>query len=174
MAERLWRPHELAAYATLPWESRGRLHAEREDPTRSPFQRDRDRIIHTTAFRRLEYKTQVFIHYEGDYFRTRLTHSIEVAQLARSVARALGLNDDLTEQRRILWHLPMRLLTDEHQRSNRRQRDHSGNGMSNPTQHSTTQRTRPRRRSAAELCGMDLCRHDEPRASASTAHHRSL
>jgi dGTPase len=76
---------------------RGRLHGEPESPTRSPWQRDRDRIIHSSAFRKLQYKTQVFVNHEGDFFRTRLTHSIEVAQIARSIARALGLDEDLTE-----------------------------------------------------------------------------
>jgi len=87
----------LAPYAAHPQESRGRLHKEAESPTRSPFQRDRDRIIHSTAFRRLEYKTQVFVNHEGDHYRTRLTHSLEVAQIARSVSRALALNEDLAE-----------------------------------------------------------------------------
>ncbi len=87
----------LAPYAVRAETSRGRLHPEPEAPTRSPWQRDRDRIIHSTAFRRLQYKTQVFVNHEGDFFRTRLTHSIEVAQIARSVARALGLDEDLTE-----------------------------------------------------------------------------
>src|SRR5579875_2586134 len=77
--------------------TRGRLHPERESPTRSPWQRDRDRIIHSTAFRRRQYKTQVFVNHEGDFFRTRLTHSLEVAQIARSVARELRLDEDLTE-----------------------------------------------------------------------------
>ncbi len=86
-----------APYATKPHRSRGRLHAEPESATRSAFQRDRDRIIHSTAFRRLMYKTQVFVHHEGDHYRTRLTHSLEVAQIARSVARELGLDEDLTE-----------------------------------------------------------------------------
>ncbi|MEO1222396.1 MAG: deoxyguanosinetriphosphate triphosphohydrolase [Pseudomonadota bacterium] len=86
-----------APYATDPANPRGRLYAEEESTFRSPFQRDRDRIIHASAFRRLKHKTQVFIEHEGDYFRTRLTHSIEVAQVARTMAAALGLNVELTE-----------------------------------------------------------------------------
>jgi len=86
-----------ASYATKASESRGRVHPEPESLRRSPFQRDRDRIIHATAFRRLKHKTQVFIAPEGDHFRTRLTHSIEVAQIARSLSRTLGLDEDLTE-----------------------------------------------------------------------------
>ena len=86
-----------APYATDPANPRGRLYAEEESTFRSPFQRDRDRIIHASAFRSLKHKTQVFIEHEGDYFRTRLTHSIEVAQVARTVAAALDLNVELTE-----------------------------------------------------------------------------
>ena len=87
----------LASFAMKSRASRGRQHAEPEDPTRTAYQRDRDRIIHTTAFRRLEYKTQVFVNHEGDYYRTRLTHTLEVAQIAVAIARALRLNQDLVE-----------------------------------------------------------------------------
>lgn len=86
-----------APWAADPWASRGRLIAEPVSPTRSEFQRDRDRIVHTTAFRRLKHKTQVFIAHEGDHYRTRLTHTIEVAQIARALARALKLDEDLAE-----------------------------------------------------------------------------
>ena len=89
--------HDLAPYACKPEESRGRLYPEPESATRTCFQRDRDRIIHTAAFRRLQYKTQVFVNHEGDYFRTRLTHSLEVSQITRSVCRSLHLNEDLGE-----------------------------------------------------------------------------
>ena len=88
---------EQASYASDPAQSRGRLFPASDSPTRSEFQRDRDRIIHSTAFRRLQYKTQVFLHHEGQHFRTRLTHTLEVSQMARSIARALRLNEDLAE-----------------------------------------------------------------------------
>lgn len=87
----------LADFACEPGQSRGRLHPEEESAHRSAFQRDRDRIIHSSAFRRLKHKTQVFVEHEGDYFRTRLTHSIEVGQVARTISGVLGLNSDLTE-----------------------------------------------------------------------------
>ena len=87
----------LAPYAVRLETARGRLHPEPEAPTRSPWQRDRDRIIHSSAFRKLQYKTQVFVNHEGDFFRTRLTHTIEVAQIARSIARELQVDEDLTE-----------------------------------------------------------------------------
>lgn len=87
----------MASYATRDENTRGREHPEKEHPLRSAYQRDRERIIHSTAFRRLEYKTQVFVNHEGDHYRTRLTHTIEVAQIARAIARILRLNEDLTE-----------------------------------------------------------------------------
>jgi dGTPase len=87
----------LAPYGLRSQSSKGRVYPDEEPQYRTAFQRDRDRILHTTAFRRLEYKTQVFINYEGDYYRTRLTHTLEVAQIGRTIARALGANEDLTE-----------------------------------------------------------------------------
>jgi dGTPase len=90
-------PAARAPFASNPQESRGRLHPEPEHEFRSAFARDRDRIIHSTAFRRLKHKTQVFVYHEGDHYRTRLTHSIEVAQIARAIARALALDEDLAE-----------------------------------------------------------------------------
>ena len=88
---------ELVTFAVLPNESKGRAYNEDQSNYRNEFQRDRDRIIHSSAFRRLEYKTQVFVNHEGDMFRTRLTHSIEVSQIGRTIARALNVNEDLTE-----------------------------------------------------------------------------
>src|SRR3970282_2912007 len=101
----------LAPYAVKSGESRGRRFPEQEDPFRSAFQRDRDRVIHSAAFRRLEYKTQVFVNHEGDHYRTRLTDSLEAAQIARTMARYLRLNEDLTEAVKLshdLGHTPLR------------------------------------------------------------------
>ncbi|HTC21161.1 MAG TPA: deoxyguanosinetriphosphate triphosphohydrolase [bacterium] len=88
---------EQASFSQLSKSSKGRQYPEPEHPYRTAFQRDRDRVIHSSAFRRLQYKTQVFVNHEGDYYRTRITHTMEVAQIARSIARSLGLNQDLTE-----------------------------------------------------------------------------
>ena len=90
-------PAVRAPYSATPATSRGRLYPEPESSTRTCYQRDRDRIIHSTAFRRLKHKTQVFVQHEGDYYRTRMTHSLEVAQIARSAARVLALDEDLAE-----------------------------------------------------------------------------
>ena len=87
----------LSSFASRPAESRGRLHKEGPSKTRGDFERDRDRIIHSSAFRRLKFKTQVFVYHEGDHYRTRLSHSIEVAQVARSLARLLKVDEDLAE-----------------------------------------------------------------------------
>jgi len=98
LAEYLERERrELAPCAVKAAETRGRRHAETEHPLRSPFERDRDRVIHCSAFRKLEYKTQVFVNHEGDYYRTRLTHTLEASQITRSLARFLRLNEDLAE-----------------------------------------------------------------------------
>lgn len=92
-----WEDDHLAPYAVKSSQTKGRIYPDTEDEYRTPYQRDHDRIIHTTAFRRLEYKTQVFVNYEGDHYRTRLTHSLEVAQIGKSLAQAMGANEDLTE-----------------------------------------------------------------------------
>ena len=120
-------PQGLAAWAQRSETTRGRRHPEAEHPYRSVYQRDRDRIIHSRAFRRLEYKTQVFVNHEGDHYRTRLTHTIEVNQIGRTVARALGLNEDLVESLALshdLGHTPFGHLGEEVLAA--RLRDHGG------------------------------------------------
>jgi dGTPase len=118
---------ELAPYAARSARTRGRVHPEPEHEYRTAYQRDRDRVVHSTAFRRLEYKTQVFLTHEGDFFRTRLTHTIEVAQIARTLARALNLNEDLTESVALahdLGHTPFGHAGEETLRE--LMRDHGG------------------------------------------------
>ncbi len=110
----------LAAYACRPDESKGRIHSEPESAHRTAFQRDRDRIIHSSAFRRLKYKTQVFVYHEGDHYRTRLTHTLEVAQITRSIARALMVNEDLAEGIALahdLGHTPFAHIGEEYLRA---------------------------------------------------------
>ena len=89
-----YRDNHLKSYAVKSHNSRGRIYKEPENYVRSPYQRDRDRIIHSSSFRRLKHKTQVFVNTEGDHYRTRLTHSMEVSQISRTLARVLGLNED--------------------------------------------------------------------------------
>ena len=95
--QKKYTENHLKSYAVKSISSKGRVFFEPEDPTRTLFQRDRDRIIHSSSFRRLKHKTQVFVNTEGDHYRTRLTHSMEVSQIARTIARCLGLNEDLCE-----------------------------------------------------------------------------
>ena len=92
-----YKENHLKSYAVKSINSKGRIYIEPENSIRTPYQRDRDRIIHSTSFRRLKHKTQVFVNTEGDHYRTRLTHSMEVSQIARTLARSLGLNEDLSE-----------------------------------------------------------------------------
>ena len=95
--QKKYKENHLKSYAVKSVNTKGRIHKETENYIRSPYQRDRDRIIHSSSFRRLKHKTQVFVNTEGDHYRTRLTHSMEVSQIARTLARALGLNEDLSE-----------------------------------------------------------------------------
>ncbi len=117
----------IAIFSTLEKNSKGRLFSEKEDKNRSIFQRDRDRIIHSAAFRRLEHKTQVFVHHEGDHYRSRLTHSIEVSQIARTISRSLGLDEDLAEAISLahdLGHTPFGHAGEE--ALNKSMKDHNG------------------------------------------------
>ena len=95
--QKKYSENHLKSYAVRSINSKGRIYKESEDSIRSPYQRDRDRIIHSSSFRRLKHKTQVFVNTEGDHYRTRLTHSMEVSQISRTLARSLGLNEDLCE-----------------------------------------------------------------------------
>ena len=95
--QKQYKENSLKSYAVNSINSKGRMHIESENSIRTPYQRDRDRIIHSTSFRRLKHKTQVFVNTEGDHYRTRLTHSMEVSQIARTLARYLNLNEDLSE-----------------------------------------------------------------------------
>lgn len=107
----------LSSYASKPEQTLGRIHEEPESRHRTPFQRDRDRIVHSSAFRRLKYKTQVFVYHEGDHYRTRLTHTLEVAQIARTLARAFMVNEDLAETVALahdLGHTPFAHMGEEH------------------------------------------------------------
>ena len=97
LVQERWEDERLAPFAMRSSRSRGRRYPEDEHPLRTRYQRDRDRVVHSSSFRRLEYKTQVFVNHEGDNYRTRLTHSLEAAQIGRTVARALGLNEELAE-----------------------------------------------------------------------------
>ena len=114
--QKKYKEEHLKPYAVKSINSRGRIFKEPENSIRSPYQRDRDRIIHSSSFRRLKHKTQVFVNTEGDHYRTRLTHSMEVSQIARTLARSLGLNEDLSEALSLshdLCHTPFGLSGEE-------------------------------------------------------------
>jgi dGTPase len=130
-------PQSLAAYACAPQRTRGRRHTEAAPGDRSEYQRDRDRIVHCAAFRRLEYKTQVFVNHEGDLFRTRLTHSLEVAQIARTIARSLALDEDLAEAIALahdLGHTPFGHAGQDALNSSMRSHDPAGEGFEHNAQ----------------------------------------